>query len=170
MIKGYGAASFWTAVFLLAGFLPAQAQEGTTFTVRQLIPETALKAAQGALTACRLTGYQAAVAIVDRAGILQVLLRDRFAGPHTVEVSTNKAWTALTFRQDTTSLNAASQPGQPGAPMRHFPKVVVMGGGLPIEAGGSLLGAIAVSGPPGGDADDVCAKAGIAAIRNDIEF
>lgn len=158
------------STLLLAGLLPAQAQERPTFTVRQLTPETALKAAQSALAACRRAGYQAAVTVVDRAGVPQVLLRDRFAGPHTVEVSTNKAWTALTFRQDTTTLNAASQPGQPAAPVRHFPRVVVMGGGLPIEAGGSLLGAIAVSGAPGGEADNECAKAGLDAIRDEIEF
>jgi uncharacterized protein GlcG (DUF336 family) len=158
------------STLLLAGFLPAQVQGGATFTVKQLTPETALKAAQGALAACRQAGHQIAVTVVDRAGVPQVLLRDRFAGPHTVEISTNKAWTALTFRQDTTSLNAASQPGQPAAPIRQFPRVVVMGGGLPIEAGGSLLGAIAVSGAPGGDADDICAKAGLESIREDIEF
>ncbi len=159
-----------TCTFLVGGVIVPQAQEGATFVVKQLTPETALKAAQGALMACRHAGYQVAVAVVDRAGIPQVLLRDRFAGPHTVEVSANKGWTALTFRQDTMSLNAASEPGQPAAPIRHFPKVVVMGGGLPIEAGGLLLGALAVSGAPGGDADEKCAKAGIDTIRDDIDF
>jgi uncharacterized protein GlcG (DUF336 family) len=87
-----------------------------------------------------------------------------------VDTAINKAWTALTFRQDTLSLGQASRPDGPAAPIRHFPRVVVMGGGIPIEAAGSLLGAIAVSGAPGGEADDVCAKAGIEAIRQDIEF
>ena len=150
-----------TCTFLVGATIAPQAQEGATFVVKQLTPETALSAAQSALTACRRAGYQVAVAVVDRAGVPQVLLRDRFAGPHTVEVSANKAWTALTFRQNTTSLNAASEPGQAAAPIRHFPKVVVMGGGLPIEAGGLLLGALAVSGAPGGDADEKCAQAGI---------
>lgn len=154
---------------LLLTTAAGRAQEGT-FATKQLTPETALKAAQASLATCRGAGFQVAIAVVDRSGVLQVLLRDRFAGPHTVEVSTNKAWTALTFRQDTVSLDAASRPGQPAAPMRHFPKVVVMGGGVPIEAGGSLLGAIAVSGAPGGEADDRCARAGIEAIRDDIEF
>src|ERR1700682_309956 len=66
--------------------------EDATFTTRQLTPETALKAAQAALARCRADGYQVAVAVVDRAGLTQVLLRDRFAGAHTVEVSANKAW------------------------------------------------------------------------------
>jgi uncharacterized protein GlcG (DUF336 family) len=157
------------AFMLLARSLNADAQDAT-FTLRYLTPETALKAAQKALETCRANGYQVAVAVADRAGTTQVLLRDRFAGPHTVDVSVNKAWTALTFRLDTLSLRRASEPDGPAAPIRHFPRVVVMGGGIPIEAGGYLLGAIAVSGAPGGEADDACAKAGIEAIRSDIEF
>ncbi|MEA2929505.1 MAG: hypothetical protein QOG38_1933, partial [Hyphomicrobiales bacterium] len=87
-----------------------------------------------------------------------------------IDVATNKAWTALTFRQDTLSIGQASRPDGPAAPVRHFARVVVMGGGVPIEAAGNLLGAIAVSGAPGGEADEACAKAGIEAIRQDIEF
>ncbi len=158
-----------TAVAIVLGPHAAGAQDAT-YAVRLLTPETALRAAQAAVETCRKNGYQVAVAVVDRGGTTQVLLRDRFAGPHTVEVATNKAWTAVTFKQDTLSLGQASRPDGPAAPMRHFPRVVVMGGGVPIEAGGSLLGAIAVSGAPGGEADDVCAKAGVEAIRQDIEF
>src|SRR5215208_7329815 len=77
---------------------------------------------------------------------------------------------ASSFRQDTMTLDRSSQPGQPAAPIRHFSRVTVMGGGIPIEGGGSLLGAIAVSGAPGGEADDACARAGLDAIREDIEF
>ena len=54
--------------------------------------------------------------------------------------------------------------------IRQLPRVVAAGGGVPIEAGGNLLGAIGVSGAPGGDADDACANAGIKAIADDIEF
>ena len=158
-----------TTLAVLLG-IELAAAEDATFMTRSLTPETALRAAQAALLACRGAGYQVAVAIVDRGGTIQVLLRDRFAGPHTVEVATNKAWTALSFRQDTSSLAQASRPDGPAAPIRHFPRVTVMGGGVPIEAAGSLLGAIAVAGAPGGEADDICAKAGIEAIRQDIEL
>jgi uncharacterized protein GlcG (DUF336 family) len=153
----------------IGGLVCASAEEAT-FTTRSLTPDTALRAAQGALRSCRNAGYQVAVAVVDRGGTTQVLLRDRFAGPHTIDVATNKAWTALSFRQDTLSLGQASRPDGPAAPIRHFYRVVVMGGGVPIEAGGYLLGAIAVSGAPGGEADDACARAGAEAIRADIEF
>ena len=52
----------------------------------------------------------------------------------------------------------------------YLPRVVIVGGGLLIEAQGAILGAIGVSGAPGGDADDACAKAGITAIRDKIDF
>ena len=147
-------------VFLvLLGFcaLAAHAAD-STYNVKLLTPETALKAAQAALKKCRDSGYQATVAVVDRMGVVQVLLRDRFAGPHTVDMASAKAYTAVSFRTNTTDLAEATQPGRPQS------------GGLLIEAGGSLLGAIGVSGAPGGREDDACAAAGIAAIREDIEL
>jgi uncharacterized protein GlcG (DUF336 family) len=141
-----------------------------THSVRLLTPETALKAAQAALARCRAGGYQATVAVVDRMGVVQVLLRDRFAGPHTTDMATAKAYTAVSFRTNTTELAEATQSGRAQSGIRNRPGVAAVGGGLTIEAGGSLLGAIGVSGAPGGREDDACAAAGIAAIREDIEL
>ena len=161
-----------SSVFVFSGCicLLASAAEAPTFTVAMLTPETALKAAQAALGKCRKDGFQTAVAVVDRAGIVQVVLRDRYAGAHTPDMAVGKAWTAASFKQSTSSLAVETQPGKPMSGIRQLPRVLVAGGGLPIEAGGNLLGAIAVSGAPGGDADDACAKAGIKAIADDIEF
>ena len=156
--------------FALPAFtIPAGAQDAT-HTVRLLTPETALAAAQAALKKCRDSGWQVAVAVVDRGGITQVMLRDRFAGAHTPRTAGGKAWTAVSFRTPTTELARMSQPGQPQSGIRNLPRAVMLGGGLPIEAQGSIVGAIGVSGAPGGDADDSCARAGIEAIRDRIEF
>ena len=155
---------------LACSSLSFAAAEAPTFTVKLLSPETALKAAQAALNKCRKDGFQTAVAVVDRAGIVQVLLRDRYAGAHTPDMAIGKAWTAASFKLSTTTLAIETQPGKPMSGIRQLPRVVAAGGALPIEAGGSLLGAIAVSGAPGGDADDACAKAGIMAIADEIEF
>ena len=157
------------AFILLALPCIAIAAEGT-FSVKVLTPETALKAAQAALNSCRNRGFQATVAVVDRMGVVQVLLRDRFAGPHTPDMATAKAYTAASFRTNTSELAEASQPGRPASGIRHRPGVAAVGGGLMIEAGGTLLGAIGVSGAPGAREDDACAAAGIAAIREDIEL
>ena len=161
-----------TALGVLACSLlsTADAAEAPTFTVKLLSPETALKAAQAALARCRKDGFQTAVAVVDRAGMVQVVLRDRYAGAHTPDMAIGKAWTAASFKQSTTSLAVETQPGKPMSGIRQLPRVMVAGGGIPIEAGGSFLGAIGVSGAPGGDADDACANAGIKAIVDDIEF
>jgi len=150
--------------------LPFAAAAQSTFSVRLLTPETALKAALAAQKKCRDSGFQASIAVVDRSGVVQVLLRDRFAGPHTTEMAVAKAYTAVSFRTDTTALAEATQPGRPQSGIRNRPGVAAVGGGLIIEAGGSLLGGIGVSGAPGGKEDDACAAAGIAAIREDIEL
>ena len=158
------------ALLILCLAAPLAAVADGTHSIRLLTPESALKAAQAALNKCRDGGFQATVAVVDRMGVTQALLRDRYAGPHTVEMARGKAWTAVSFRTNTTALAEASQPGRPSSGIRHLPGVAAVGGGLTIEAGGSLLGAIGVSGAPGGREDDACAAAGIAAIRDDIEF
>jgi len=161
----------FTRALAAAGLVAAAAAaQDATFTQRLLTPETALKAAQGALARCRSNGFQVAVAVVDRAGILQVLLRDRFAGPHTPEMATGKAWTAVSFRTNTTELADATQAGRPQSGIRNRPGVVAVGGGLMIEAAGSLVGGIGVSGAPGGKEDDGCAAAGIAAIKDSLEL
>lgn len=158
------------AWLLLAALATSAHAQDATYAVRLLSPETALKAAQAALKSCRDRGFQAAVAVVDRMGVVQVLLRDRFAGPHTPDMATAKAYTAASFRTNTTELAEASQAGRPASGIRHRPGVAAVGGGMMIEAGGSLFGAIGVSGAPGGREDDACAAAGIAAIREDIEL
>jgi len=157
------------ALALPAFSLSARAQDAT-YSVRMLAPETALAAAQAALRKCRDSGWQVAVAVTDRAGIAQVILRDRYAGAHTPRTAAGKAWTAASFRTSTSELVRITQPGQPQSGVRNLPRAVILGGGLLIEAQGSILGAIGVSGAPGGDADESCARAGIDAIRDRIEF
>jgi uncharacterized protein GlcG (DUF336 family) len=102
--------------------------------------------------------------------VLQVLLRDRYAGPHTIDAATNKAWTAASFRTPTATLATETQPGKPMSGLRALPRFLPAGGGLVVEGGGSSFGGIGVSGAPGGEADDACAAAGLKAIADAIEF
>jgi uncharacterized protein GlcG (DUF336 family) len=156
------------AAFAAAGTLAVA--DSATFAVRTLTPEAAVKAAQAALVKCRAEGFQVTVAVVDRSGITQALVRDRFAAPHTVDTAQRKALTAINFKMNTAALDREMQPGKPAAGLRHLPHVVAVAGGMVIEGGGSLVGAIAVSGAPGPANDDVCAAAGIKAIAEDLEF
>jgi uncharacterized protein GlcG (DUF336 family) len=158
------------AVLACASLAPAARAADGTFTQTMLTPEVALKAAQAALESCRKNGWQAAVSVVDRGGNVQALLRDRYAGPHTVPVATGKAWSAVSFRTNTTDLVAMTGPGMPQAGLRDVPGATILGGGMKIESAGSIVAGIGVSGAPGGDADDICAKAGIKAIEDALNF
>ena len=145
------------------------AAEGmATFEV--LTPEAALQAAKAALDNCRASGYQVAVAVVDRFGGIQVVLRDQLAAPRTVDTAVGKARTAAGFRTNTTEMVSVTEEGKPQAGIRNLPGVTVIGGGMLIEAAGSLVGGIGVSGAPGPHLDDVCAQAGIDNIEDLLEF
>jgi uncharacterized protein GlcG (DUF336 family) len=146
------------------------AEEHSLFTTKSLTPEAALKAVTAALAKCRAEGYQVAVAVVDRMGNLQALLRDRYAGAHTPETAKGKAWTAASFRTNTSDMVEVTQAGMGQSGVRQVPGALMVGGGMLIDAAGSLVGAIGVSGAPSGAADDSCAAAGIAAIEEDISF
>lgn len=158
------------ALLAMGACVGAAAQQQATFSAPSLTPQAALRAAQAAMQHCSKAGFQVAVAVSDRAGHPLVMLRDRFAGPHTPETAMNKAYTAVSFKTDTVAFARATEAGGHASGIRHLPRVVAVGGGVPIEAAGSQVGAIGVSGAPGGDADDACARAGIEAIREDLEF
>ena len=144
--------------------------EDATFITRNLTTETAMKAAQAALHKCRAEGFQVTVAVVDRSGVTQVVLRDRFASPFSVDAAQRKAVTAANFRMPTSDLDRELQAGRPTAGIRSMPNVAAIAGGVPIEAAGSLVGAIGVSGAPGPANDERCAQAGIKSIAEDLEL
>lgn len=154
---------------LVAPVATAQAPK-LTIPLTSLQTGAALTAAQAAFAQCQKAGYTVAVAVVDRSGHALALLRDPLAGAHTVNVAIGKAWTAVSFRIDTTEIARETQAGRPQSGIREAPGVVAVGGGMPIRAKGALVGGIGVSGAPLGDADDVCAKAGIAAISDALEL
>src|SRR4051794_7260948 len=104
----------WSMVLFCAGAFADEA----TFTTRNLTTETALKAAQAGLHKCRAEGFQVSVAVVDRSGITQVVLRDRFAPPHSADTAQRKAATAVNFKMPTSELDRELQPGRPTAGIR----------------------------------------------------
>jgi len=158
------------AAVLALAIPPAMAGDDAIVVYKSLSPEVALEAAQAAMKKCRDNGFQVAVAVVDRFGQPQVMLRDRFAGLHAPDTAVRKAYTAVSFRSATGDLAKSLRSGQLEAGIAQLPHVALLGGGLMIEAGGSLLGGIGVSGAPGGDKDEECAKAGLDAIRDKLDF
>lgn len=157
------------SVVIVGGAAPVIAQKMLA-NYTTLSTAAAQQAAQAALARCQRDGYTVAVAVSDRGGQPLAVLRDNLAGAHTTQTAINKAATAVSFRTDTTELAATTQAGKASSGIRQIPNVVAVGGGLMIRAKGSLVGGIGVSGAPGGDADDACARAGIAAISDAIEL
>jgi uncharacterized protein GlcG (DUF336 family) len=124
----------------------------------------ALAIIQGALDQCTKDGYKVSVTIVDKAGNVAASIRGDGTNPHTLEFSRLKAYTARTRGQ--TSLEFMKLTSDPAsAYLRQIPNVVAVGGGVPIKAGTEVIGAVGVSGAPGGEKDEVCANAGIAKVE-----
>ncbi len=145
------------------------AAEHVLVVFRVLTPEAALTLSRAVMEECREKGFQVSVAVVDRFGVVQVILRDRFAGAHTVETARRKAWTSASFREDTLSMAELTAPGEELSGARHIEGALMLAGGVPIQAAGSTVGAVGVSGAsPSGD--DECARAGIEAIQDDLDF
>jgi uncharacterized protein GlcG (DUF336 family) len=137
-----------------------------TETFKILPAALAVEAAQAAIASCKTQGYNVSVAIVDRAGDLKLLLVGDGAGALTRSLSRRKAYTAAIRRVSTGEL--AKQVAAPGAfnPTLYDRQLVAVQGGVPIKVGDQAIGAIGVSGAPGGDKDEACANAGLAKITD----
>jgi len=156
--------------WLMALSMSAIADESPLVEFRSLSPDTALEMAQAALENCRDQGYQVAVAVVDRMGVTQVVLRDRFGGPHTPDTAVRKAWTAVSFRADTLSLAGNTAPDSVQSGARFIDNALMIGGGIPVTVSGSIVAGIGISGAPTGKADHACAAAGIKAVATSLEL
>src|SRR5713101_7456029 len=128
------------AVVTLGAAAPGFAQKMLA-SYPTLTTDAALRAAQAALAQCQKQGYTVAVAVADRGGQPLAMLRDNLAGAHTSLTAINKAYTAVSFRTDTSELAATTQAGKPSSGIRQLPQIVAVGGGLMVRAKGSLVGA-----------------------------
>lgn len=165
--------SIKTMAFAALTALPhhATAQDDSPFvSFESLKPEIAFQMAQAAMVHCRDLGYQVGVTVVDRFGVPQVFLRDRFAGAHVYETSFRKAWTVVSFRTNTSELNEATQPGTESYGIRFLSDALPLGGGLMVNGPTAMVAGIGVSGAPGPSIDDECAQAGIDAVADQIAF
>ena len=128
----------------------------------------ALAIIQGTLEQCTKDGYKVSVVIVDKAGNIAASLRGDGTNPHTMEFGRLKAYTARTRGQ--TSLEFMKVTSDPAnAYLKQIPNTVAVGGGVPIRAGNEVIGAVGVSGAPGGEKDEVCANAGIAKVADALK-
>jgi uncharacterized protein GlcG (DUF336 family) len=125
----------------------------------------AAKAAQAALEACKKDGYKVTVSVVDRSGMIRAVLRADSASPHTIDSSRKKAYTAASLRRATTEFAELMNKMPTLQALRDMNEnILMLGGGLPIEIAGDVVGGIGVGGAPGAHLDDACAQAGLDAI------
>jgi uncharacterized protein GlcG (DUF336 family) len=120
--------------------------------------------AHGALERCPANGNHVSVTVVDSDGLVKIAFRDDGAGPHTIFTRRRKAFTSVTFKQPSAQWahRVLTEPAVAG--LKDTAGTIALGGGLPIEAGNDVIGAIGVSGSPGADKDEACAAAGIAEV------
>ena len=128
----------------------------------------ALAIIQGTIEQCSKDGYKVSVTIVDKAGNVAASIRGDGTNPHTMEFGRLKAYTSRTRGQ--TSLEFMKLTSDPNnAYLKQIPNTVAVGGGVPIRAGNEVIGAVGVSGAPGGEKDEVCANAGIAKVADALK-
>jgi len=150
----------------LALFVTASAFSQGLLTQKALSADVAWTIAQGALEKCRADGYHVSVTVLDAAGMLKAFVRDDGTGPHTIDFSRKKAYTAITFKR-TSGETGKAWAANPPAP--NIDGTAGTAGGVPIKAGNDFIGAIGVSGAPGGDRDEACANAGIAKVADKLK-
>lgn len=155
----------WSGLVIFGLMLNHAANALEAVTSATLSMEDALQAAKAAVADCRGKGYMVSVAVVDASGHLLVLLRSNDAGPHTVDSSYRKAYTALSLRKPTHELAQMIAKDPEIQALRDMnDMILILGGGLPIQINGKVVGGIGVGGAPGVMLDVACAQAGIKAI------
>jgi uncharacterized protein GlcG (DUF336 family) len=148
---------------------PAAAQVNTD---KNISLNLALQIAQAAMDSCAKQGFHNSLHVVDRTGRVILAMRGDDANPHTFDNSFRKAYTAKTLRVATsvfvkrladpaTAANSAAQAT--------LPNMVALAGGVPIKVGNDVIGAVALSGSPGGDKDEACAQVGVAAAADQLK-
>lgn len=162
-----------TAVATVAGLamlgtvpsVQAEDEAPLSVNIKRLSLESAQRVAQATIDECRKQGYQVSATVVDRNGIPQVMLRDTLGPPISVGISKDKAYTSTNFTAPSSGLTRLKD-----SPLFSRDGLAIMAGAVLIEAGGQVYGAVGVSGAPGGEIDESCAKAGAAAIAEDLEM
>ena len=145
-----------------ASYPPVVGAKGV-ITTHELSLDMAEKIARAGIEQCRKMGYHTTITVLDASGALKAFLRDDMTGPHTISLSKDKAYTAITLanRFASSGTFATARNSTLGSPMTNIQGVVGVAGGVPIKFRGEVIGGIGSSGAVGGDKDELCSKAGI---------
>jgi uncharacterized protein GlcG (DUF336 family) len=153
-------------VALLAAFSLTPAVAGAqVLQERNISLDVAQELAQATVEACAAKNFNVTATVVDRAGLVRAVLRADRAGPHTVEASRAKAYTAASARNNTTAIMENADKNPAARNLAAIEGFLLLGGGVPVKAGDEVIGAVGVGGAPGGHLDEECANAGLAKVQ-----
>lgn len=155
---------------LLSGVLTSSTAlcASDSLNVKTISMELAKDIAVESVKACRKKGYQVSAVVVDRNGLIQVALRDDLASRFTLQIAEEKANSVILSGQNSGAFRRAR--GDIRQELNHMDDLIIMQGALSIEIAGSRIGAIGVSGAPGGDKDEACAQQALDTLSERLEF
>jgi len=148
-------------------FAASNTGQPLTVNIKRLSLDTAMRIGKAAIDKCRKEGISITVTVVDRGGHPQIVLRDTLTMDVSIPVSLKKAYTAMEFNSPTSEMEDRFK-GSYNVPK--IDELIVSAGGIPINIAGNIMGGIGVSGAPSGATDEACAKAGLAAVQDDLEM
>ena len=156
--------------FLITSLMaaPLLAHASDSLSVRTISMELAKDIAHESIKTCRKSGYNVSAVVVDRNGLVQAALRDDLATRFTLQIAEEKANSVILSGISSGEFRKARSDIQ--QELNHIDGLIIMQGGIPIEIAGSKIGAIGVSGAPGGDKDELCAQQALEALAERIEF
>ncbi len=162
---------FTLTISIVFGIL-AQPLHAQDFLTQKLLPlELSTQAAMAAVKKCHDDGFKVSVAIVDQSGLLKVQLKADGAGPHTLDSSRRKAYTANSLRDSTHKYAVLiAQKPELQSLARLNENILLLGGGFPIKIGGEVVGGIGVGGAPGIEFDEICASAALKVLKADETY
>lgn len=161
MIKKY----FSILLFMM---FSVSANAGDIVSDKSIGMDLARDIATETINACRKDGYHISVVVVDRFGLVRTALRDDLASRFTLEIAERKANMTVMAWTDSGAFRDARADIQ--QELNHIDGLIVMEGGIKIIAGGYNIGAVGVSGAPGGDKDAACARKALEELSDRIEF
>lgn len=149
-------------------FYAVSSQAADVLTVKNIGMELGRDLATEAVKACRGLGYQVSAVVVDRNGIMRAALRDDLAPRFTLQIAEEKANASIMSGTDSGTFLKNRQDIRPE--LNHVKGILMLEGGVLVTAGGYRIGAVGVSGAPGGDKDAICAKKAIKALQERLDF
>jgi len=156
-------------IFAALCTIPLVAQAQGLATTHRISADLANQAVAAAVAKCASQGYAETATLVDADGVLQAELRGDRAGAHSLDSAFSKAYTAASFKTNTSALVERAKTNPVLANLFKLPHLLLLGGGIVIKVGDELVGAIGAAGAPGADLDDACAEAGLEKIKDQLK-